>query len=55
MIGEHNLGVGWIPAEDLFDRRNVLGILGVFVIVGEVPDDWLILDERSDGALVHDR
>lgn len=54
MIGERNLRVGRIPAEDWLNGRHVLEILDVLVIVGEVPEGWLVLDERSDGALVHD-
>ena len=54
MVGEDDLGVGGVSAEDLLGGRNVLGVLGVLVVVGEVPEDGLVLDERSDSALVHD-
>lgn len=54
LIRKDDLRVGRISDNNLLSGCYDLDILDILLIVGEIPEHWLVLDERSDGALVHD-
>lgn len=54
LIRKDYLGVGGVSAKNLLGWGYILDFLEILVIVGEIPEHWLVLDERSDGTFIHD-